>query len=74
MCGGRDPPAGRAEWPGGVPTGVEMGGRGRRVDGDPRGLVAGRAADRHEAGRVHVGRGHEGVLTVEDGEWLNRQP
>ena len=45
-----------------------MGGRGRRVDGDPRGLVAGRAPNRHGAGRVRVGRGHEGVLTVEDGE------
>ena len=40
-----------------------MGGRGRRVDGDPRGLVVGRAQDRHGAGRVRVGRGHEGVLT-----------
>ena len=48
--------------------GVETGGRGRRVDGDPRGLVAGRAQDRHGAGRVRVGRGHEGVLTGEDGE------
>ena len=45
-----------------------MGGRGRRVDGDPRGLVAGRAQDQHGAGRVRVGRGHESVLTGEDGE------
>ena len=68
MCGGRDhPPAapsGRAVFL----RGVETGGRGRRVDGDPRGLVAGRAQDRHGAGRVRVGRGHEGVLTEEDGE------
>ena len=48
--------------------GVETGRLGRRVDGDPRGLVAGRAQDRHGAGRVRVGRGHEGVLTEEDDE------
>ena len=68
MCGGRDrPPAGPS---GGAVflRGVETGGRGRRIDGDPRGLVAGRAQDRHGAGRVRVGRGHEGVLTGEDGE------
>ena len=68
MCGGRDhPPAapsGRAVFL----RGVETGGLGRRVDGDPRGLVAGRAQDRHGAGRVRVGRGHGGVLTEEDGE------
>ena len=40
--------------------GVEMGGRGRRVDSDPRGLVVGRKPDRHGVGRVRVGRGREG--------------
>ena len=53
--------------------GVETGGLGRRVDGDPGGLVAGGAPDRHGAGRVRVGRGHEGVLTEEDGEGLVRK-
>ena len=68
MCGGRGhpptAPSGRAVFL----RGVEMGGRGRRVDGDPRGLVAGRAQDRHGRRRVRVVRGHEGVLTEEDGE------
>ena len=31
-------------------------------------LAAGRAQDRHGAGRVRVGRGYEGVLTEEDSE------
>ena len=68
MCGGRGhpptAPSGRAVFL----RGVETGGRGRRVDGDPRGLVAGRAQDRHGRRRVRVVRGHEGVLTEEDGE------
>ena len=41
-----------------------MGGRGRRVDGGPRGLAAGRAPDRRGAGRVRVGRGPAGVTGV----------
>ena len=45
-----------------------MGGGDRTVDGDPRGPAAGRAEDRHGAGRVRVGRGHEGGLTEEAGE------
>ena len=68
MCGGRDHPPAAPSGRGVFLRGVETGGRGRRVDGDPRGLVAGRAQDRHEAGRVRVGRGHEGVLTEEGGE------
>ena len=68
MCGGRDQPAGRAECRTVFLRGVEMTGRGRWADGGPRGLVAGRAQDRHRAGRVRAGRGHEGVLTEEDGE------
>ena len=65
MCGGRDRPPAAPSGGAVFLRGVEMGGRGRRVDGDPRGLVAGRAQDRHGAGRVRVGRGHEGVLTGE---------
>ena len=69
MCGGRDQPAGRAEWP------WRCSYEGSRwVVGVDRWtaiqagwLVAGRAPDRHVAGRVRVG-GHAGVLTAEDGE------
>ena len=71
MCGGRDQPADRAECRAVFLRGVEMDGRGRGVDGGPRGLTAGRAQDRHGAERVRVGRGHEGRS---DGEWRGLRP
>ena len=70
MCGGRTGrPACRAEWPGGVsPGGVPTGGSRwvvgvEGVVGDPRGLTAGRAQDRHGAGTSPRGPRSRRVLT-----------